>query len=83
VPIVRLLARSALQATANAVINWILLTGTRDAKWHRRLTRLKDLATSMVRVEHGVISVLPIAIEATTDRRTFKLVGRNERAKML
>jgi hypothetical protein len=35
------------------------------------------------RVEHGVISVLRISIAATTDRRKFKLVGRNERAKML
>jgi hypothetical protein len=41
-----------------------------------------DTATNTVsRVEHGVISVLHISIEATTDRRKFKLVGRNERAK--
>jgi hypothetical protein len=72
-----------LQATDNAVSNWALLTGTRDAKRRGRLTRLNDFATSVSSVEHGVISVLRISIEATTDRRKFKLVGRNERAKML
>jgi hypothetical protein len=72
-----------LQATDNAVSNWTLLTGTRDAKWHRRLARLKDLATSVSRGEHWVISVLRISIEAATERRKFKLAGRNERAKML
>jgi hypothetical protein len=83
VPSARLSARSALHATDNAVSNWTLLTGTHDAKWHGRLARLKDFATSVSRVELGVISVLRISIEATTDRRKFKLAGRNERAKML
>jgi hypothetical protein len=44
---------------------------------------LKDFATSVSSVEQGIISVFRLSIEATTDRRKSKLVGRNERAEML
>ena len=50
-PTARRLARSTSEKTDNAVSDWTVLTG-RDAKWHRRLARLKDLATSLSRVEH-------------------------------
>ena len=81
VPAARRLARSASQKTDNAVSVWTVLAGTRDAKMAPAVDSIEGFG-HFARVEHAVISVLRISIEATTDHRKFKLAGRNERAKM-